>query len=75
MQSAETFVSLRQLSMYSASEIEAIMAFAREARWIAERDTDASVSKMLRRLASIFERIVNHHSARETGEPDPVILG
>jgi hypothetical protein len=61
--------------MYSVSEIEAIMAFAREARWIAERDVDANVSKMLRKLASIFERIVNKHPARETGEPDPVILG
>jgi hypothetical protein len=30
---------------------------------------------MLRKLASIFERIVNKHSARETGEPDAVILG
>jgi hypothetical protein len=75
MQSVDISVSLRQLSMYSASEIEAIMAFAREARWIADRDADASVSKMLRKLASIFERIVNHHSVRETGEPDPVILG
>jgi hypothetical protein len=48
--------------MYSASEIEAITAFAREARWIAERDADASVSKVLRKLASIFERIVKKQS-------------
>ena len=44
--------------MYSASEIEAILEFAREARWIAERDADANVRMMLRRLASIFEHIV-----------------
>jgi hypothetical protein len=50
--------------MYSASEIEAITAFAREARWIAERDADAGVSRMLRKLASIFERIVKKHSGR-----------
>lgn len=49
--------------MYSASEIEAITAFAREARWLAERDADASVGKMLRKLALIFERIVKKQSA------------
>ena len=49
--------------MYSASEIEAITEFAREARGIARRDADASVRKTLRKLASIFERIVKKQSA------------
>jgi hypothetical protein len=58
--------------MYSASEIEAITAFAREARWIAARDGDVSVSKMLRKLASIFERIVKKQSAAaESGRATP----
>jgi hypothetical protein len=57
--------------MYSASEIEAITAFAREARWIAERDADATVSKMLRKLALIFERIVKTHARDEAGESVP----
>jgi adenylosuccinate lyase len=63
MHSAGAFVSARQLSMYSAPEIEAILAFVREARWIAERDTDANVCMMLRRLASIFEHIAKRQSA------------
>jgi len=49
--------------MYSAPEIEAILVFVREARWIAERDTDANVCLMLHRLASIFEHIAQRQSA------------
>jgi hypothetical protein len=61
--------------MYSASEIEAITAFAREARWIAERDADAGVRKVLRKLAAIFEHIVRKHSDCETAGPGSVVLG
>ena len=49
--------------MYSEPEIEAILVFVREARWIAERDTDANVCLMLHRLASIVDHIAQRQSA------------